>query len=296
MGCHRSCHHRAYCIFCGTCSPNRKPTMLRQAMDAAEGRLQEQRQQEQQHSHDETSRLLLSQEPPPSGPLTPLASGTTGYGTPHDEYDNDDNDDDDEEGSLLEDSYADDDWSDSQQPNHQRDKGIARKTWDAIRNLFMLVANVENLWDSPLLTTGGVDAAAANGGSTISGSYPTHQRNGGSGATTNTELSLTIPSEAHLRTRSYLIVLFWFVVLAGAYASERSTFKLLVDRAGPFRLFSVEMVTLAHASLLGSWMVISNLYHNRQQQRNDANNATSWIPLGIPLVDVGCKSHLVNSP
>jgi hypothetical protein len=249
--------------------------MLRQAMDAAEGRLQE--QQQQGHPPDEASRLLYSQLQPSVPP-----SETTGYGTAsqsaRDEYDDED-DDDEEEGSLQEDSYADDDWSDSQL-HQQRHPGIARRAWDSIRNLFMLVANVENLWDSPAPTTGDVDAGNGGGG----GGYPIHHRNAGS--TVASMQSST--NAASLRRRSYLIVLFWFVVLAGGYATERSTFKLLVDRAGPFRLFSVEMVTIAHAMMLGTWMVVSNLYHNRQVSTDD-NNESSRIPLGIPLVDVGCK-------
>jgi hypothetical protein len=256
--------------------------MLRKAMDAAEGLLQEQdhQQQGQRHPHDEASRLLYSQQQP-SGPLTPLPE-STGYGaasqTPRDEYDDDD--DEDEEGSLLEDSYADDDWSDS--PQHQQHhSGIARRACDSIRNLFMLVANVENLWDSPVPTTGGMDAGNGGGG----GGYPIHYRNGGSSAASTMPSSTNV---AQLRRRSYLIVLFWFVVLAGGYATERSTFKLLVDRAGPFRLFSVEMVTISHAIMLGSWMVVSNIYQNRQVASNDSNES-SRIPLGIPLVDVGCK-------
>lgn len=81
--------------------------------------------------------------------------------------------------------------------------------------------------------------------------------------------------------RNKVVVLFWFFLLALAYAVERTTFKFLVDRAGPFRLFSVEMLTLCHAILLGLGMVMSALYRRKLSIKQ---------PLGVPLVDVGCKS------
>ena len=215
--------------------------MLRQAMDAEEGRRRQQQQLQQQQQQEETASLVSSTLPPPS------EATTTGYGTTTD-YDEEEVEDE----SLLEDE-SDDDWSERRQP-----PGLPQKTWDSIRNAFLLVANVENLWDSPV-------------------------PNAGDMTTTNAA------SVAQVRRRSYLIVLFWFFVLAGAYATERSTFKLLVDRAGPFRLFSVEMVTLTHALMLGAWMVVSRIYQSRQER-----DEGSRIPLGIPLVDVGCESR--NEP
>lgn len=220
--------------------------MLRQALDAAEG----QQSQQQHQDQSETSSLLSSQQQL-SRPQTPETS--TEYGTTsHEGYE-----DDEEEESMEDDSYGDDEWTYN---NQQQPPGLASKAWGAIRNAFFLVANVENLWDSPMLNNPR-DAA-------------------------NSSLATPNSSSSAFRRRSYLVVLFWFLVLAGSYASERSTFKLLVDRAGPFRLFAVEMVTASHALMLGSWMILSNLYNHRH--RND-ENSSSKIPLGIPLVDVGCK-------
>ena len=79
--------------------------------------------------------------------------------------------------------------------------------------------------------------------------------------------------------RNHLVVLFWFFILASSYASERYTFKLLVDRTGPFRLVAVEMVTFIHALLVGMGMFISAC------SRKDF----SMQALGIPIVDVGRK-------
>jgi hypothetical protein len=79
--------------------------------------------------------------------------------------------------------------------------------------------------------------------------------------------------------RNHYIIFFWFFVLASSYAMERSTFKLLADRSGPFRLFAVEMVTLTHALMLGAGMLISAFI------RKDF----AFHSLGIPVVDVGCE-------
>lgn len=48
-----------------------------------------------------------------------------------------------------------------------------------------------------------------------------------------------------------LAVLFWFVVLALAYAVERASFKILVDRAGPFRLLYSEAICGLHCLFVG---------------------------------------------
>ena len=74
--------------------------------------------------------------------------------------------------------------------------------------------------------------------------------------------------QLNLRRRNHSIVLFWFVLLALAYASERSTFKLLVDYAEPFRLLYAQIVMCAHAILLGSMMLLEQyVSHYRQKQK-----------------------------
>jgi len=122
---------------------------------------------------------------------------------------------------------------------------IPQRIWIKLKNFFFLVVDVDNLWDSP---------TQSNQHSTIS-------------------------------LRNKYIVLFWFFLLALSYATERYTFKLIVDRTGPFRLFAVEVVTLSHAAMVGFGMFISCV------SRRDF----SMQPLGIPVVDVGCTFFFVMS-
>eukprot|EP00934_Nitzschia_sp_Nitz4_P001648 Nitzschia sp. Nitz4//scaffold3_size479765//168785//170480//NITZ4_000069-RA/size479765-augustus-gene-0.34-mRNA-1//-1//CDS//3329550665//1648//frame0 len=82
--------------------------------------------------------------------------------------------------------------------------------------------------------------------------------------------------------RKKYIVFLWFFILAVSYASERYTFKLLVDRSGPFRLFAVEMLTFSHALMIGLGMLVSAI-----SRKNFAME-----PLGIPIVDVGLMALL----
>lgn len=115
--------------------------------------------------------------------------------------------------------------------------GILEKIWKGIKSYFLLIVNVENLWDSPEIQ-----------GSQVS-------------------------------RRNHIVVLFWFFILATFYASERSTFKLIVDRTAPFRVVAVEMVMFTHALMVGIGMFISAL------SRKDF----TMQALGIPVVDVGRK-------
>lgn len=234
--------------------------MLRQALDAAEGEQQQDQEQEQQQRLQEQQSLNGSNYPDESSALSPQqpsrTSETTGYGTTasqttrDEEYSQSRTSGDEDDESYV----SGDDWSYTQQLQQEAPQlGIAKRTWAAVRSVFFLIANVENLWDSP---------------------NPTNPNN----QDARTQPTIT----ARSRRRNYLIVLFWFVVLAGAYAAERSTFKLLVDRAGPFRLFSVEMVTACHATMLGIWLMISVLQHHENR-----------IPLGVHLVDVGCKYTII---
>ena len=135
----------------------------------------------------------------------------------YDEEDEDDDEDDDDD----EEAYVLGKWHDPRTADGGDDppSSILARIWKGLKQCFFLVANVENLWDSP-------DVSSAEG-------------------------PIEVPR------RNHYIVLFWFFILASMYAAERTTFYLLAHRTAPFRLFAVEMVTATHAILVGLGMLIS---------------------------------------
>ena len=159
--------------------------------------------------------------------------------------DNTDNSDDGESRSQTQSYDDDEEWQEAWRKRQQNGPapvqvGLVEKTWQKVKGYFFLVLNVENLWDSPSASS----------------------------------LERNVVSR-----KNHCVVLFWFFILAASYASERSAFKLLVDRTGPFRLFTVEVITFSHALIVGLGMLISAI----------ARRNFSMKPLGIPIVDVGRK-------
>lgn len=139
-------------------------------------------------------------------------------------------------------------------------KNLPAKIWNGVKSAFMFLANVENIWDE---------------GDPPQFSFRSQSLN---------RQPETVPERCRhfISTRQkQLVVLFWFVVLAVSYVGERSTFKLLVDKAGPFRLFSIEMVTAAHALFVALGILLQLLFRSRQDSTDHDN-----IPLGIPILDV----------
>lgn len=162
-----------------------------------------------------------------------------------------------EDDNSLVQSYEDDDDDEEEEPFleeslEDEDSRFLLKVWRNIQNFVRVVVNVENLWDEK-----------------SSDSSPSPEED-------------EEPSrKAKRRRRNYLIVIFWFVVLATSYAAERSSFKLLVDLSGPFRIFAVQAVTAAHAIVLGIFMFIGHLLGYRGR-----------LALGIPVVDVALMAVL----
>jgi hypothetical protein len=157
-------------------------------------------------------------------------------GDDKDDQEDDDDDDDDDELYML------NVWqSQGSSVPIVHEMSLMGKVWEAMKSCFMLVVNVENLWDSPTTSQG-----------------------------------------REISRRNHCVVLFWFFILAVSYTGERTTFKLLVDRTGPFRLFSVEMATFTHAFMVGLGMLLSAVY------RHDFTMQS----LGIPVVDVGLMALL----
>ena len=119
--------------------------------------------------------------------------------------------------------------------------------------------------------------------------------------------------EMVVTTRHKLRVVFWFFILIIGYATERSTFKILMDRTGPFRLaFGSIIIPSLHAIVLLTWMIIKAaiLSYHRKYQKNMSPNSRRrllfntkkqkgfWDELcgdgiGLPILDVGCKSHIL---
>jgi len=168
------------------------------------------------------------------------------YGATQEDDDNDDGDDDEHYDSLYDDTSLMTGGDGSHSIEDAPPRSFVVTAYQKTSDFIWTIANVDNLWDSPIHN---------------SDQHTTHHA----------------PS-----TRNTLVVLFWFFLLALAYAVERSSFKILVDRAGPFRLFSVEVLTLSHALLLGLGMMMSALYRRKLSIKQ---------PLGIPL-DVGLMALL----
>jgi len=201
------------------------------------------------HRHQRTrSTSSLGDEPTTSTtaaarlPQNDLLSHQSSDDDEGDYYDDDDDDEDEEEDE--------DDEEDDDDTIEEPELNVPQKLWNAIKAFIRIVANVENLWDTP-------PSSPQQSGDT--------RRN---------------------RRRNNFVVLFWFVVLASSYAGERSTFKLLVDHAGPFRLVSVQMVTFSHAVMLGFGLLVSHYVRKRQV------NPEPSMGLGVPLVDVGLMALL----
>lgn len=122
-----------------------------------------------------------------------------------------------------------------------------------INSLLAALVDVDNIWDDS-----------------------SHFDNNGSAAYSDAERDPTVT------TRRKLIVLFWFLVLASAYAGERASFKILVDQAGPFRLLIAQAITGLHAIFLGIGMLISAIMSKQFKLK----------PLGIPIANVGLMAIL----
>jgi len=77
----------------------------------------------------------------------------------------------------------------------------------------------------------------------------------------------------------------WIVALIVAYTAERCTFKVLVDRSGPFRLFTSEAVIGTSTLFLGIQMLFA-LCRRSNSSRSSTNKHFSSI-FQLPPVDLG---------
>ena len=186
-----------------------------------------------------------------------------------------DNEDDDDEGEESEVSYEDSS-VDEEHPmlkNKRRKRSYEctklepvlrplKQLYNLVRDAVILVTNTDDVWDSPAyehtsdrqnVRYGSVHSQVASIASSH-GRRGQHQR-GIPGWTVDDELSLN--QEKHVSFQHKIVVMFWFLVLAIFYAIERSSFKIMVDRMGPFRMVvGGEIIVATHAVITGTWMAL----------------------------------------
>ena len=108
-------------------------------------------------------------------------------------------------------------------------------------------------------------------------------------------------------TRHRMAVIFNCILLAVAYSTERASFKILVDKAGPFRLLSAEIITALHALVLGLGMAAGKAARYFAARNKAKNGSSSNQPpqhhhrppdtaiskgVGVPLADLGLMAVL----
>ncbi|KAL9183067.1 hypothetical protein ACHAXT_004854 [Thalassiosira profunda] len=159
-----------------------------------------------------------------------------------------------------------------------------RRIGAGMRKAASAIADVDNVWDSPdhARRDHGVAGAYAEDPSADGNAHMNDRR-------TSTIMYNVITGGTATRNRTAAI--FWFIFLFTSYASERSTFKLLVDRVVPFRLFSAELILGAHALLTGLGMLIGKLLC-KSEEKGFQSSETSGFGLGLPLADVGLMAVL----
>ena len=162
-------------------------------------------------------------------------------------------------------------------------KRTLKRLGSKIRSAVVAIADVDNVWDSP-------DAAnhqrhGQNFGGAYSEDPSSNSNNIANEKNNNASMILYNVITGGTSTRNRTAAIFWFIFLSTSYASERSTFKLLVDRVGPFRLFSAELILGTHALFTAMGMLIGHFFFRKEKKEHEGNS----FGLGIPLADVGCE-------
>ena len=203
-------------------------------------------------------------------------------------------------------------------------KRTMNKLGSKIRLAVSAVADVDNVWDSPddysdqqhLRRHGGGDSRSANN---ILHTNNNNNNNNHYG-TSNNNYNFNNHSDSSpdnrassilcniiaggTTTRNRTAAIVWFILLSSSYAVERSSFKLLVDRVGPFRLFSAELILGSHALLTALGMAIGRMLLRNSKDKREINNHVLVSEMrkgiygvfsGLPLADVACKFHFSTS-
>ena len=171
----------------------------------------------------------------------------------------------------------------NQTPFH-RWKGVigkaSRKLARKIRAVVVIIADIDNVWDSPEN-----NSATSNNSSSRSNRRYNNNNNNGGNARLSMVYDVITGGTSTIRNRTAAI--FWFIVLSISYASERSTFKIMVDRVGPFRLFSAEVILGLHVFFSSVGMLVWNIFW-----KDEKESYASGFDLGLPLADVGLMAIL----
>ncbi|KAK1735347.1 hypothetical protein QTG54_013961 [Skeletonema marinoi] len=158
-------------------------------------------------------------------------------------------------------------------------KKATRKLARKIRAVAVIIADVDNVWDSPENST------------TTSNNSSNRSRRANGGNNTRSSMVYDVITGGTSTIRNRTAAIFWFVVLSISYASERSTFKIMVDRVGPFRLFSAEIILGLHVLFSSLAMVFWNIFWNKDKKEFGSSYG-SGFGLGLPLADVGLMAIL----
>ena len=143
------------------------------------------------------------------------------------------------------------------------------KVYRFMKEAVLLVNNVDDVWDSPVKRD-------SEYGASLSSSARPH-----SSLRRNEVSSLTYTTNGPTRVsmRHKVVVFFWFVVLATAFAIERGSFKVMVDRMGPFRMVvGAEVVAAIHAIVMGLFIVFRYIFSGSVVDKSSSL---------LPLADIG---------
>lgn len=151
-----------------------------------------------------------------------------------------------------------------------------RKLARKVRAVAVIIADVDNVWDSP-------ENSAGSSNNSSNRSRRANNNNGGN------RMVYDVITGGTSQIRNRTAAIFWFIVLSISYASERSTFKIMVDRVGPFRLFSAEIILGLHVIFSSLAMIFWNIFWNKDEK---GSSYGSGFGLGLPLADVGLMAIL----